>query len=50
MSKLLKNIQLAVELGGDDLKDFAKVAGMTSKDFKKAFEEVWPLLQYLLLL
>lgn len=39
MSKLLKNIQLAVELGGDDLKDFAKVAGMTSKDFKKAFEE-----------
>lgn len=39
MSKLLKNIQLAVELGGDDLKDFAKVAGMTADDFKKAFEE-----------
>lgn len=39
MSKLLKKIQLATELGGDDLKQFAKVAGMTSKDFKKAFEE-----------
>lgn len=39
MSKLLKKIQLAVELGGDDLKDFAKVAGMTSSEFKKAFEK-----------
>ena len=39
MSKLLKKIQLAVELGGEDLKQFAKVAGMTTKDFKKAFEK-----------
>lgn len=39
MSKLLKKIQVAVETGSSDLKDFAKVAGMTSKDFKKAFEK-----------
>ena len=39
MSKLLKNIQMAVETGSDDLKDFAKVAGMTAKDFKTAFEK-----------
>ena len=39
MSKLLKKIQLATELGGDDLKQFAKVAGMSAEDFKKAFEE-----------
>ena len=39
MSKLLKQIQVAVELGGEDLKDFASIAGMTSKDFKKAFEK-----------
>lgn len=39
MSKLLKNIQLAVELGGEDLKQFASVAGMTTGQFKQAFEE-----------
>lgn len=39
MSKLLKKIQVAVETGSEDLKDFAKVAGMSSKDFKKAFEK-----------
>lgn len=39
MSKLLKKIQLATELGGDDLKQFAKVAGMTSSEFKKAYEK-----------
>lgn len=39
MSKLLKKIQLATELGGDDLKQFAKVAGMTADDFKIAFEK-----------
>lgn len=39
MSKLLKKIQVAVETGSDDLQDFAKVAGMTSKDFQKAFQE-----------
>lgn len=39
MSKLLKRIQVAVETGSEDLKDFAKVAGMSTKEFKKAFEE-----------
>ena len=39
MSKLLKKIQVAVETGSKDLKDFAKVAGMSSKDFKKAYEQ-----------
>lgn len=39
MSKLLKQIQVAVETGNADLKDFAKVAGMSTKDFKKAFEK-----------
>lgn len=39
MSKLLKQIQVAVETGSDDLKDFAKVAGMSSSEFKKAFEQ-----------
>lgn len=39
MSKLLKQIQVAVETGSDDLKSFAKVANMSSKDFKKAFQE-----------
>ncbi len=39
MSKLLKQIQVAVETGSKDLDDFAHVAGMTSEDFKKAFQE-----------
>ncbi len=39
MSKLLKKIQVAVELGGSDLKKYAEIAGMTSKQFKKAFEQ-----------
>lgn len=39
MSKLLKQIQVACETGSSDLKDFAKVAGMSTKDFKKAFED-----------
>ncbi len=39
MSKLLKKIQVSVETGSKDLKQFAKVAGMTTKDFKKAFEK-----------
>ena len=39
MSKLLKKIQVACETGSDDLKDFAKVAGMSVDDFKKAFEK-----------
>ncbi len=39
MSKLLKKIQVAVETGSSELKDFASVAGMSTKDFKKAFED-----------
>lgn len=39
MSKLLKQIQVAVETGSSDLKDFAKVAGMSSSNFKKVFEQ-----------
>lgn len=39
MSKLLKKIQVAVETGSKDLTDFAKVAGMSAKDFKKAYEK-----------
>lgn len=39
MSKLLKKIQLATELGGEDLKQFASVAGMTTSEFKQAFEK-----------
>lgn len=38
-SKVMVNMQLAVEKGGDDLKDFASVAGMTTENFKKAFSE-----------
>ena len=39
MSKLLKRIQVATETGENDLKSFAKIAGMSSSDFKKAFEK-----------
>lgn len=39
MSKLLKQIQVAVEVGGSDLKDFARIAGMSTKQFKEAFEK-----------
>ena len=38
MSKLLKKIQLATELGGQELNQFSSVAGMTANEFKKAFE------------
>lgn len=37
MSKLLKKMQVAVETGSKDLKNFASVAGMTSEEFKKEF-------------
>lgn len=37
-SKLLVNMQLASETG-KDLKEYAKVAGMTGQEFKKAFQE-----------
>lgn len=39
MSKLLKKIQVGVETGSKDLEKFAKVAGVSAKDFKKAYEE-----------
>lgn len=38
-SKVMVNMQLAVEKGGKDLKDFASVAGMSTNEFKKAFQE-----------
>ena len=38
-SKVMVQIQLAVERGGKELQQFAKVAGMSSSEFKKAFEE-----------
>lgn len=39
MSKLLKMIQVATETGSQDLEDFAKVAGMTTEQFKMKFEK-----------
>lgn len=39
MSKLLKKIQMAVETGGKELNQFAKVSGVSVKEFKKAFGE-----------
>ncbi len=38
-SKVMVNMQLAVETGNDSLKDFASVAGMTTNEFSKAFKE-----------
>lgn len=38
-SKVMSSMQLAVETGNDSLKDFAKVAGMTTSEFKKAFND-----------
>lgn len=39
MSKLLKQIQVGVEVGGNQVQRFAKVAGMSVNQFKKAFEQ-----------
>ncbi len=39
MSKLLKDIQVATEIGGESLQKYASVAGMTGEEFKKAFGE-----------
>lgn len=36
-SKLLVNMQVAVETGSEDLKKYAEVAGMTAEQFKLAF-------------
>ncbi|MGG7057614.1 phage tail tape measure protein [Clostridium tertium] len=38
-SKVLVNMQLAVETGNESLNDFAKVAGMTTSEFTRAFKE-----------
>lgn len=39
ISKMMIEMQLATEKGGKKLQQFAKVAGMTSADFKTAFEK-----------
>ena len=39
LSKVMIEIQLAVEKGGKSLNNFAKVAGMSSKEFQKAFKQ-----------
>lgn len=38
-SKVMVDMQLATETGGESLNNFAKVAGMSSQDFQKAFKE-----------
>ena len=38
-SKVLIQMQLAVEKGGKSLNNFAKVAGMSSKEFQKSFKQ-----------
>lgn len=38
-SKVMVNMQLAVERGGKELNNFAKVAGMSAKEFKQAYEK-----------
>lgn len=38
-STVMAKMQLAAEKGGDELKDFANVAGMSSQEFKAAFEK-----------
>lgn len=38
-SKMMADMQLAVETGSSDLKDFAKVAGMSADEFKQAFKK-----------
>lgn len=38
-SKVMVNMQLAAEQGGDDLENFAKVAGMSAEEFKQAYQK-----------
>lgn len=38
-SKVMVDMQLAAERGGERLKTFAKVAGMSANEFKKSFEQ-----------
>lgn len=39
LSRVFKDITVAVELGGDKLQKFAEVAGQSSAEFKQSFEE-----------
>ncbi|NEZ47925.1 phage tail tape measure protein [Clostridium niameyense] len=39
MSKVIVQMQLAAETGGQSLNDFAKVSGMTAEQFKKSFKQ-----------
>ncbi|WP_053070299.1 phage tail tape measure protein [Alkalihalobacillus pseudalcaliphilus] len=39
ISKLMINMAASVEMGGEDLKEFARIAGMSVENFRKAFEE-----------
>lgn len=39
MSKIIKQVQVAVETGSDSLKDYASVAGKTVDEFKKDFQK-----------
>ncbi|GAF63641.1 hypothetical protein BTS2_0532 [Bacillus sp. TS-2] len=39
ISKLMIEMAASVDTGGASLKDFSRIAGMSTKDFKKAFEE-----------
>lgn len=39
VSTVIAKIQLAVEKGGESLKEFADVAGMSSKEFQQAFRD-----------
>lgn len=38
-SKVMVNMQLATETGGESLEEFAKVAGMSADEFKTAFKD-----------
>lgn len=38
-SKVMVNMQLAAAQGGEDLENFANIAGMSANDFKTAFEK-----------
>lgn len=38
-SKVMINMSLAAEQGGDDLDNFARVAGLSANDFKKSYEQ-----------
>lgn len=39
ISRVMVDMQLAVETGSDSLKDFASVAGMSAEEFKTAFQK-----------